>query len=280
MAEDILQRQQRTAGANRLTLMAGLGLGGVAAILIALVLSGNGGGGEKIVPATRVAVVAAQDIPAQTRLTPEMLKVQTFEIDKVNPDAFTTVAQLNNRVTASAISSGATILPSQVSTTAGQGLTFTVNPGLRAVSIGVKEVVTAGGNIAPGNRVDIVGVFDVKAGVDVAQVIASLTGEPAPFGPTFPNRDVSVTFTLLQNVRVLAVAQNLPNQTAPSTGQGSGPAATEESNPRAATVTLEVTPQQAQIMALADNRGTLRLSLRPFGEDSKGQVSPIVTVLD
>ena len=42
------------------------------------------------------------------------------------------------------------------------------------------------------------------------------------------------------------------------------------------TVTLEVTPQQAQILALADSSATLRLTLRPFAEDTRNAVPPFI----
>jgi Flp pilus assembly protein CpaB len=51
-------------------------------------------------------------------------------------------------------------------------------------------------------------------------------------------------------------------------------------NPKASTITLEVTPQQAQILAIADMQGDLRLSLRAFGDANKVAVNPIVVPLD
>ncbi len=280
MAEEVAARA-RGEGFNRLSLLLGLGLGAVAAVLIAVVLTRAGNDkSERTVPATRLAVVAAQDIPAHSRLTAAMLKVQSYKIEDVDADAFTTVGQLTNRVTGSAVAAGQVILPAMVSTTAGEGLTFTVSPSMRAISIGVREVVTAGGNVTPGNFVDIVGVFGVSKAGDISPLLAQLTGEPV--GPLFAPEGSTVTFTLLQNVRVLAVAQNLPNEPkASATAQGgTNLAAKVNPNPGAATVTLEVTPQQAQILAVADLHGTLRLSLRPFGEAGRAPVNPIIVLVD
>jgi len=281
MAAEELTARARGEGFNRLSLLLGLGLGAVAAVLIAVILTNAADDKtERTVPATRVAVVAAQDIQVNTRLTANMLKVSSFKIEDVDADAFTTASQLTNRVTASAVVAGQVILPSMVSTTAGVGLTFTLSPGMRAMSIGVKEVVTAGGNVTPGNFVDIVGVFQVSKAGDAAPLIAQLTGEPV--GPLFAPEGSTVTFTLLQNVRVLAVAQNLPNEPKASTSSDGGTTAapTEDTNPKASTVTLEVTPQQAQILAVADLHGTLRLSLRPFGEEGRAPVNPIIVLVD
>ena len=89
---------------------------------------------------------------------------------------------------------------------------------MRAVSIGVEEVVTAGGNISPDNRVDIVGVFRVPEGGDVNSIIQVMTGQ-RPLAPLTAPQNASVTFTILQNVRVLAVAQDLSAGSATAHGR-------------------------------------------------------------
>jgi pilus assembly protein CpaB len=274
-------------GRGRSILFLGLLLGAVAAGLVALILSGRDDGEvpQVLVPSTRVAVAAAVDIPARTRITPAMLEVQTYDIADIDPDAFTAISQINNRVTAVDITAGEVIVPSLVSTTAGEGLTFSVSEGMRAVSIRVSEVVTAGGNLSPGNHVDIIGFFRIIEGTDISALIAEFTGQSPPQN-LLATAEVSLTFTLLQNVRVLAVAQDLsPEVREPSAGSSSNNGAVAETetaraNPRAATVTLEVTPQQAQVMASADLLGTLRLSLRPFGDNEQVEVTPIILYLE
>ena len=42
-------------------------------------------------------------------------------------------------------------------------------------------------------------------------------------------------------------------------------------------MTLEVTPQQAQLLALADEYAVLRLSVRPFGDDGPVGLPPVMT---
>jgi len=279
--EDLAARRQGGGSSGRLMLWVGLGLGIVAAVLVAVILSGSSDG-EKLVAATRVAVVAKQDIPERTRITREMVEVKTYAVGDVDSDAYTTIGQVTNRVTASAVTAGEPIVPAFVSSTTGEGLTFSVSQGMRAVSIGVGEVVTAGGNISPDNRVDIVGVFRIPEGGDVNSIIQVMTGQ-RPLAPLTAPQDASVTFTILQNVRVLAVAQDLSPEARRPTGDSTQVGSsfdTSAANPRAATVTLEVTPQQAQIMAIADLHGTMRLSLRPFGEDDIVDVIPIVILLD
>jgi Flp pilus assembly protein CpaB len=281
MATEELTFGPRGRNAGRLSLWLGLAAAAAAAVLIALILSG-GAGNEKVVPATRLAVVANRDIPAQTPIRAEMLQVDTFELSEVDANAFTAVAQLERRVTATGIQAGQVILPSMVTTTASDGLPIIIPHGWRAVPIGVKDEVIIG-NVTPGDRVDVIGVVEVPPNTLFAEIIDRLSEQAQPVSPAQVNRASVVTFTMLQNIKVLAVDQNLPNQPPPAAtttpGGATKPAPSESANPDAATVTLEVTPQHAQILAVADNKVTLRLSLRPLGDDSRPPVTPIITPL-
>jgi pilus assembly protein CpaB len=213
-----------------------------------------------------------------------LLEVQTYNVGDVDPEAFTAVSQLLNRVTATDIAAGEVIVPSVVSATSGEGITFTVTEGMRAVSISVNEVAIAGGNLAPDDRVDIIGFFSVAQGGDVSSIIQEFTGE-SPLQPLVAPENATLTFTILQNIRVLAVAQDLsaeaaePSQNATESGAIAENVERNKANPRAATITLELTPQQAQSMATADLLGTLRLSLRAFGDDEEVEVTPMILLL-
>jgi pilus assembly protein CpaB len=274
--EDLVVRR-RGEGGSRGVLLAGLFLGIIAAVLIAIVLS-RGDSNPVATNPDHMAVVTIQDVPAHTRLTGDMLEVRSFQAGTVSADAFTATGSLVNRVTATDIKAGQPILASQVSSTAGQGLSFAVSDGMRAISIRTTEVSSAGSNLIPGNRVDIVGVFHMSAATDAGPMITALTGEA--FSALDVPANATLTFTLLQDLRVLAVAQTLPSEVAlPSSGSSDSSSLrglTSTSSSRAATVTLEVTPQQAQILAVADAQGDLRLSLRAFGDTSTAPVNPII----
>lgn len=263
---------------GRLLLYGGLIMGVIAAALVAYVLStADDDGTATAQPATtRIAVAAARDIPARTRITADMLKVGVFKIEDVDSEAFGAVSQVVNRVSSADIAAGQVITPARVSETTGTGLTFKVSPGMRAISIGVNEVTATGGNVAPGDFVDLIAIFNLKDGADINGIVNGLlTGEPAPQPLIAGGRSI-LTITLLQNVRVLAVAQNA----APSAETTASGPAKVESNPKASTVTLEVTPEKAQILALAGKEATLRLSLRPFGEDVKQPLPALVTSVE
>jgi len=104
-------------------------------------------------------------------------------------------------------------------------------PGMRAVSIKVTVDQLVGGFILPGSRVDVIST--VRREKDI------------------------ISQTILQKVLVLAVdtlTQRNGDKTTTILGN---------------TVTLAVTPEDAQKLSLAATRGELRLTLRPLGDDKK-----------
>ncbi len=117
------------------------------------------------------------------------------------------------------------------------GLAAMVKKGMRAVSINATGAAAVSGMVNPNDHVDVIGTF------------------------TFPDdetgkrdRSALVTCTMLQNVLVLATGK----VTAKMAGRdGDAPAGAYS------TVTLEVTPREAEMLAFAEQmRGRLSLSLR------------------
>ncbi len=256
---------------QRLVLIAGAVVGLIAAILVFVVVTQAGGDGGD-----RSVVVAKQDIPAQSRLVADMLKVKNVPADEVNPEAFTARSQVVDRITAQPVTAGDQILPSMVSDRAGESLAFKIAPGKRAVSIEVKEAITAGGNVQPGDQVDIVAIFDLDEDADVGAVLAVVApGGEAVVTPMGSDRNLTVT--LLQDVTVLAVAQSLAKSEEETSTRATKPETDAKSNPKAKSVTLEVTPQQAQLLSLADEYAVLRLAVRPFGDEGPVGLPPVMT---
>ena len=106
-------------------------------------------------------------------------------------------------------------------------LSAVVTPGMRAFAIRVDDVVGVGGFVLPNDRVDLI-----------------LVRAEEQSRPTQAFR----SDLLLQNIRVLGIDQE---------------AAATENTPRVArAVTLEVSAEQAQILSLASQAGSLRLALR------------------
>ena len=100
-----------------------------------------------------------------------------------------------------------------------------IPPGMRAVSVRVNDVVSVAGFVQPGTRVDVL-----------------LTGNPG-------NGGERQTTTVLENVAVIAVGKSLLERL--GVGEQSAPV-----------ITLLVSPDDAQKLALAGQEGRIQLSLR------------------
>jgi pilus assembly protein CpaB len=265
------------ARTQRLVLWAGLICGLVAAVLVFVIVARAG---DDEGDGTRSVVVAKLDIPAQSRLIADMLEVKTLPADEIDSEAFTARSQVVDRITGVAIAAGAHILPSMVSNKAGDSLTFKITPGKRAVSIEVKEAVTAGGNVQPGDTVDVLGILALSKDADINSVLAVFAPGAEPVVTPLNNTDLNLTITILEGVKVLAVGQSLAESVEKTTTTATKPETDAESRPKAKSVTLEVTPQQAQLLSLADEYGVLRLSVRPFGDVGPIGVAPVITALE
>jgi pilus assembly protein CpaB len=249
---------------SRAFLFLGLILAVVAAVLVFVAVNRGGGeGGEAAPTSTKAVVVADKDIAARTELTGGMLSVKQVPADQALRGAFTDTEQVVGQVTRQDILEGeqltATKVGPQTKAEREEGLSFVLPSGKRAFSVEVSEVSAVGGLLLPGDLVDVIGVFQKDdVGVDKA-------------------------VTLLQNIEVLAVAQESQESvpapaseataTPESNGTGEEAASTlgtrpedVKPNPKAKTVTLAVTPEQAQLLALTQARGDLALALRPYGD--------------
>ena len=118
-------------------------------------------------------------------------------------------------------------------------LSGVLTPGMRAVTIAVSAETGTAGFVLPGDQIDIMVVFEVE-------VPNTASGE---------STEHVVSETILENIRVLAVDQKVSLDT--NTEE-----AIETLSDVVETVTLEVTPNQAQAIAVADRMGRLSLALR------------------
>lgn len=138
-------------------------------------------------------------------------------------------------------------------TRVGEGslMSAVLEPGMRAVSIGVSATSGNAGFISPGDRVDLLVTHRVRAGAGGGNLEGSVVSE-----------------TFIHDVRVIAVDQMLDNPDNKAT--------------LAKTVTIEVTPEQAERIAVAGDLGKVSLTLRslatpeppPSAETAKSQEKP------
>ena len=248
-----LGEARNSRGLLPLAIVSGL----VAAILVfvALAQSGDDGRpGSGASGSTLRVVIAEQDIPARTEIGPAMVSVVDVPGSLAVNGALESVAPLIGETTRYPVAAGQQVTLVGVGPqTKEDGLAFVVPKGLRALSVEVDEIRGVGGLLLPGDRVDVISVFNADAaGVDSA-------------------------VTALQDIEVLAVAQKTQESLPAVEGDkaaGSGASASgqrpadAEPQPEARTVTLALNPAQAQQLALIQEKGKIWLSLRPFGEDA------------
>jgi pilus assembly protein CpaB len=153
----------------------------------------------------------------------------------------------------SSISPGAPILDSAVIHPGDHGfLAAVLAPGMRATTVGVDAISGAAGLIWPGDHVDVL----------LTQTMDD---------PTVPVGQRIAAELVLKDVRVIATGQQLVQGTVTATGTSAAP-------PSATTVTLEVTPDQAERVAVATRLGSLSLVVHssetgPVSEQTPAQVA-------
>jgi pilus assembly protein CpaB len=109
-------------------------------------------------------------------------------------------------------------------------LAATLDPGMRAMAVPLSAESAAGGFILPGDHVDVVQSRQLEAAGVAKKYVSS---------------------AILRNVKVLAIDQNTKTDKAASIG---------------ATATLEVSPAQAELLALSKSEGELTLILRSYAD--------------
>jgi len=171
-------------------------------------------------------VVAAGDIQPGAKLEGRDVRVVTLPQSAVPPGAFSATTKVLGRGAILPISKGEFILPSKLAAlNAGAGLPSLIPPGMRAVSVRVNDVVSVAGFVQPGTRVDVLA-----------------TGNQGG--------NERETITVLENVAVIAVGGSLLERL--TAGETSS----------APVITLLVSPDDAQKLALASQEGRIQLALR------------------
>jgi pilus assembly protein CpaB len=181
-------------------------------------------------------VVAANDIQIGVKLEAHDVRVITLPQSTVPPGAFSAISQVLNRGAILPVSKGEFILPSKLAAVnAGAGLPSMIPQGMRAVSVRVNDVVSVAGFVQPGTRVDVLATGNQASGND------------------------RQTTTVLENVAVIAVGKSLDRN-------ASADAQT------APVITLLVSPDDAQKLALVSQEGRIQLSLRNPLDTKKGGI--------
>jgi pilus assembly protein CpaB len=213
---------------------------GLVAVLMVRSYIGAGRQASGLHPAggTTPVVVAASPIARGADVQANMLKVADYPRDSVPVGAYQAVAQITGVTGAKhlalrAIAVNEPVLPNRISGAGAKtNLSGSLTPGMRAVSIRSNDVTGVAGFVLPGDRVDVMATRAVGNGNDAT----------------------SLTQVLAENVRVLGVDQSDDD---------------EANKPVVAkAVTVEVSPDQAQSISLAQSIGNITLSLRQLSDDA------------
>jgi pilus assembly protein CpaB len=173
-------------------------------------------------------VVAVRDVAPGTALTAEMVKVATWPKELIPPQSASAMSQVQGRVAMMSVAKGEPILIRKLApegTAAGLSGLLDINK--RALTVRVDDVSGVAGFIHPGNRVDV--LVDIKMGEGKEHF----------------------SKTILQNILVLTAGQVWEQK--------------GDNKPTVVnTVTMELLPDQAEVLNLASNEGKIRLALRNF----------------
>lgn len=242
----------------------------LSAVLVYAALSRTGGESGAGAGDMQTVVVAKEAIPARSEITGSMVELRQVPINARGDQALASLDDVVGRVTRYPIAANEQVLASKVVSPElpieGDALSYVVPEGMRAISIDTNQVLSAGALILPGDYVDI--LWD------------------------YPPTEPLFTRTLLQNIEVAAVAQTLVDVVPAVDGEEDGePVSSEatvsqrarnseaEPQPDAVTMTLLVTPHQAQTLFLAEETGAMRAVLRSFSDGAEVDV-PVVTLLE
>ena len=179
---------------------------------------------------TQPVVVALADVSEGRSIEPTSVTVAQWPAGTVPAGAFSSVDSVVGRVTRIDVFKGEVIVPGRLAPNGtGPGLQVKITPGKRAIAVRIDDVAGISGMIQPNSRVDVmVTTQDQKT-----------------------NQQVSKLF--MSNMRVLSV--------------GTISQVSSDNRPiQAPTVTLEVTPVEAERLAIAQGTGRIQMVLRGYGD--------------
>jgi len=217
-----------------LFLSAAIGIALVTTVLIYQWLQGQQGSEPEAQAVVEIAgseiAVASSDVPWGTPLTDEFIRFVEYPEDVLPVGHFKKNEKLKGRVVLANLKKNEPIMESKlapIDVTTG-GVSAVMDPQKRAMSVKVNEVVGLPGFIQPGDRVDVMVTFERPGG--------SKTNK-------------KITKVVLENSLVLATGTQMERI------DGEEPKAVK-------VITLEVTLEEAEKLAMASNGGKIRLALR------------------
>lgn len=189
-------------------------------------------------------LVASGELPRGQSLKGDDVKWQAWPVDNkptgviTRSEAPSATGDLTGSIVTSGFLAGEPIRRDKLVKADGNGfMSAILPPGMRAVAVSIdtKGANSAGGFILPNDRVDVIKTYRDDEG--------------SKAGGT----DIQMSETVLSNVRVMAIGQNVQERSADKVVSGE-------------TATLEVTSTQAELLALAQKVGQISLALRSLSD--------------
>ncbi|MBT8395701.1 MAG: Flp pilus assembly protein CpaB [Gemmatimonadetes bacterium] len=170
-------------------------------------------------------VLASRDLPLGTVLDEDHLAVVDWPVGVAPAGFASTKEELVGRSLISQVDTNEPILATKLADSGLLGLIPLIPPGMRALSVRVDDVVGVAGFVTPQTRVDIILIMTPPGGQD------------------------PISKTILQNIQALAAGSEIQE--------------TEDGLPVTVTVvTVLVTPEDAEKLALAAQEGRIQMALR------------------
>ncbi len=169
-------------------------------------------------------IVAARGIARGVRLDESDLFIETRDVEQIPPGAYASIDRLTGKLVVQPVAEGELLLPGHFPATGNGGLSSAIPPGMRAVSLHVEEYAGVTQIVEVGDRVDV--------------HVAS--------GRRSPGRGEITLRTLSQSLEVLSTGREFA----------------EDRRKAIPVVTVLVASEHAEQLALADQAGAIRLSLR------------------
>jgi pilus assembly protein CpaB len=200
---------------------------------------------KQVEVATVHAVVAAKAMPMGTRLTEESVKVVAWPARAPITDGFSDVKEVLDRGLIVSVAENEPLTAAKLAARGvGAGLPPTIPEGMRAMSVKVDEVVGVAGFVVPGTHVDVLTTIATES-----------------------EAREKLTRVVVGNVQVLTAGTRYDQEDAKKEGK---PIPSK-------VVTLLVTPDDAQKVALAQAEGEIMLALRNPLDVATPDLRPIGT---
>src|SRR5690349_4531033 len=191
--------------------------------------------------ATAPVVIAQKDLTEGAGIDRMAVTVAQWPVGTIPAGAFTSVDSVAGRVTRVAVFKGEALVPGRLAPDGtGPGLEVKITPGKRASSFRINDVSGIAGLIQPNSRVDILVVMNSG------------------------NEKGSLAKIAMENMRILAI--------------GAVPQRAEDGRAiNASVATVEVTPEEAEKLALITTQGAIQLALRGYGDPDSAKTTGAYT---